>query len=105
MKLETTEKSVEPKKEGEKHWRDEIRFTRIPILKFEEELSRPGRVVYRGFLGRTSDYVLRNLREADWEGQKKRELRNLHGIEFSSQFEGGNLGLAVEVKLSLNRYR
>jgi hypothetical protein len=63
-----------------------VRFTRIPILRFEEELSRGGRVVYRGFLGRTSDYVLRNMREAEWEGAKKREIRNLHGIEFSSQF-------------------
>jgi hypothetical protein len=40
---------------------------------------------------------MRLLKEVDWslKTEKKRELRNLHGIEFNSQFEGGNLNLAV----------
>ncbi len=39
------------------------------------------------------------LKEVDWDTpcDKKRDIRNLHGIEFNSQFEGGNLNLAIEV--------
>lgn len=39
------------------------------------------------------------LKEVDWEvaNDKKRNIRNLHGIEFNSQFESGNLNLAIEV--------
>lgn len=42
---------------------------------------------------------MRLLREVDWEqlSEKKRDIRNLHGIEFNSQFESGNLNLAIEV--------
>jgi hypothetical protein len=56
-----------------------------------------GRLVYKGFVPRTSDNYLRLLKEVDWKAwtEKKREVRNLHGVEFNSQFEGGNLNLAI----------
>lgn len=57
--------------------------------------------MYKNFVPRTSDNYLRLLKEVDWEcgSEKKRDIRNLHGIEFSSQFESGNLNLAIEVSL------
>jgi hypothetical protein len=68
-------------------------------VRFEEEMRYWGRVVYKGFVPRTSDNYLRLLKEVDWDvfREKKREIRNLHGIEFNSQFESGNLNLAIEV--------
>ncbi len=73
------------------------RYERIPIHRFEEECRYMGRVVYKGFVPRSSDNYLRLLKEVDWKGgtEKKREVRNLHGVEFNSQFEGGNLNLAI----------
>ena len=73
------------------------RFERIPIIKYEEDFRYNGRVVYKGFIPRTSDNYMRMLKDVDWQNftEKKRELRNLHGIEFDSQFESGNLNLAI----------
>jgi hypothetical protein len=79
----------------------ERRLERIPIIRYEEECRYAGKVVYKNFTPRTSDNYLRLLKEVDWTcaSEKKRDLRNLHGIEFSSQFESGNLNLAIEVSL------
>lgn len=79
-----------------------MRYERIPIMRYEEDCRYAGRVVYKGFIPRTSDHYMRMLREVDWENfrERKRDIRNLHGIEFDSQFEGGNLNLAIEVLLS-----
>ena len=43
------------------------RYERIPIARFEEEVHRGGRVVYRSFVPRTSDHLLRSLKEVSWE--------------------------------------
>jgi hypothetical protein len=75
------------------------RYERIPIIRYEEDCRYAGRVVYKNFIPRTSDKYIKILKEVDWEApsDKKRDIRNLHGIEFNSQFESGNLNLAIEV--------
>jgi hypothetical protein len=38
--------------------------------------------VYKNFVPRTSDNYLRLLKEVDWQcpSEKKRDIRNLHGV-------------------------
>lgn len=57
-------------------------------------------MVYKGFIPRTSDHYLRLLKEVEWGPQGERRSRGVArgGVEFNSQFEGGNLNLALEVR-------
>ena len=38
------------------------RFERIPIVRYEEDCRYVGRVVYKGFVPRTSDHYMRMLK-------------------------------------------
>lgn len=83
------------------------RYERIPLIRFEEDCRYGGRVVYKNFIPRTSDKYMKILKEVDWEvsNDKKRDIRNLHGIEFNSQFQSGNLNLAIEVQVLVSGFQ
>lgn len=43
------------------------KFERIPIIKYEEEYNSLGRIIYKGFVPRSSDNYFKQLKEVDTE--------------------------------------